>query len=87
MKSLPETEKTSHRAKLTLSDGFAPQDSFAIEKWSENRLKILKLNYPDIYSYLIDTPSEFTKEKNEVLDVARSMQLLYLWTCPGYLFS
>ena len=25
--------------------------------------KISEVTYPDIYSYLIDTPSEFTKEK------------------------
>ena len=62
-KSLPETEKTPYKAKLTLSDGFALPDPFAIEEWSDNTSKIPEVTYPDIYSYLIDTPSEFTKEK------------------------
>ena len=62
-KSLPETEKTSYKAKLTLSDGFALPDPFAIEEWSDNASEILEVTYPDICSYLIDTPSEFTKEK------------------------
>ena len=63
LKSLPETEKTSYKAKLTLSDGFALPDPLAIEEWSNNTLKIPEVTYPDIYSYLVDTPSEFTKEK------------------------
>ena len=63
LKSLPETEKTSYKEKLTLSDGFALPDPFAIEEWSDNTSKIMDVIYPDIYSYLIDTPSEFTKEK------------------------
>ena len=63
LKSLPETEKTSYKAKLTLSDGFALPDPFAIEEWSDNTSKIPEVTYPDIYSYLVDTPSEFTKEK------------------------
>ena len=62
-KSLMETEKTSQKAKLTLSDGFALPDPFAIEEWSNNTSKILEVTYPDIYSHLINTPSEFTKEK------------------------
>ena len=49
--------------KLTLSNGFALPAPFAIEEWSENTSKIPKVTYPDIYSYLIDTPSEFRKEK------------------------
>ena len=39
LKSLPETEKTSYKAKLTLSDGFALPDPFAIEEWSDNTSK------------------------------------------------
>ena len=62
-KSLLEREKTSYKAKLTLSDGFALPDPLAIEEWSDNTSKILEVTYPDIYSYLIDTTSEFTKEK------------------------
>ena len=61
-KSPPETEKTSYKAKLTLSDGFALPDPFPIEEWSDNTSKIPEVTYPDIYSDLLDTPSEFTKE-------------------------
>ena len=53
----------SYKVKLTLSDGFALPDPFAIEEWSDNTSKILEVTYPDIYSYLIDTPSEFIKKK------------------------
>ena len=59
--------KTSYKEKLTLSDGFALPDPFAVEEWSDNTSEIPEVTYPDIYSYLIDTPSEFKKEKNEVL--------------------
>ena len=61
-KSLPETEKTPYKAKRTFGDGFALPDPFAIEEWSDNTSKIPEVTYPDIYSYLIDTPSGFTKE-------------------------
>ena len=63
LKSLPETEKTSYKAKLTLSHGFALLDPFAVEEWCDNTSKIPEVTCPHIYSYLIDTPSEFTKEK------------------------
>ena len=39
-KSLLETEKTSYKEKLTLSDGFALQGLFTIDKWSDNTSKI-----------------------------------------------
>ena len=48
---------------LTLSNGFALPDPLVIEKWSENMSKTPDVTYSDICSYLIDTPSEFTKEK------------------------
>ena len=48
-KSLPETEKTSYKAKLTLSDGFALTDPFAFEERSDNMSKIPEVTYPDIY--------------------------------------
>ena len=39
LKSLPGTVKTSYKAKLRLSDGFALPDPFAIEEWSDNTSK------------------------------------------------
>ena len=63
LKSLPETEKNVIQSEVNTSDGFALPNPFAIEEWSDNMSKISEVTYPDIYSYLIDTPSEFTKEK------------------------
>ena len=51
----------SYKAKLTLSDGFA--EILPEWEWSDNTSKIPEVTYPDIYSYLRDTPSELTKEK------------------------
>ena len=62
-KSLREIDKASNKTKLTLSDGFALPDPFAVEEWSNNASKIPEVTYLDIYSYLTDTPSELTKEK------------------------
>ena len=63
LKSLPETEKNVIQSEVNTSDGFALPNPFAIEEWSDNMSKISEVTYPDIYSYLIDTPSEFTNEK------------------------
>ena len=42
--------------------------------------KFPEVTYSDIYSYLIDTPSEFRKEKMKFYKFC-------LWTCAGYLLS
>ena len=66
--------------KLTLSNGFALPAPFAIEEWSENTSKIPEVTYPDIYSYLIDTPSEFRKEK---MKCYKSLEAYNCFVC-GY---
>ena len=38
-KSLLEQKKTLYKVKLTLSDGFVLEDSFAIDEWSDNTSK------------------------------------------------
>ena len=59
-----EDDKQHYIRKLTLSNGTILDDPCGIpeDKWT-NDVKILpNLDWPDIYTYLIETPSEFTKE-------------------------
>ena len=49
--------------KLTLTDGKVLPDPYVLEKDWEGDVKLLPdLEWPEMYHYLINTPSEFTKE-------------------------
>ena len=61
---LSEEDKKDYKNKLTLANGTLLQDPFEVASWTdiENSLSYPKVNYGDIYSYLVDTPSIFTRD-------------------------
>lgn len=60
-----EKDRESYLKKLTLQNGKLLQDPFNIDakEWSTDVKKLPDITYPDIWNYLIETPSEFTKDK------------------------
>lgn len=60
-----ETEKQQlYKKKLTLSNGTSLADPSGIrtEFWEQDVSLLPDIDWPDIYNYLIDTPSEYTKD-------------------------
>eukprot|EP00795_Rhopilema_esculentum_P015958 gene15958-7289_t len=61
--SLDATEKANYRAKLTLSSGKAIPDPYTLQsEWSNDIANLPELSWRDVTEYLIDTPSNFSKE-------------------------
>ena len=61
--SLDATEKANYRAKLTLSSGEAIPDPYILQsEWSNDIANLPELSWRDVTEYLIDTPSNFSKE-------------------------
>ena len=61
---LEPTDKQRYLKKLTLNNNHVLPNPYAItEGWEDNVLLLPDIAYPDIYNYLIETPSEYTKDK------------------------
>ena len=60
--SLTDEERRNYFKKLTTSDGKQLPDPYILEEWSSDILKLPDIGSRDIDTYLIDTPSPFTKE-------------------------
>ena len=62
--SLSPSDKTSYATKLTLVNGIRLDDPYALcaDEWIKDATKWPSLQRPDIHSYLIDTPSLYTRE-------------------------
>lgn len=63
--SLSPSDKNSYSKKLTLVSGIRLTDPFAIPpcQWVNDETKWPRIQWPEIYNYLIDTPSVYTREK------------------------
>ena len=63
-KDLEQTDKNRYVKKLTLNNEHVLPDPYAItDGWEDNVLLLPDIAYPDIYNYLIETPSDYTKDK------------------------
>ena len=61
--SLSEEDKKGYLAKLTLSTGEQLPDPFILHSnWSDDVSLLPDITYPDIYHYLIEYSSQFSKE-------------------------
>ena len=61
---LTPNDKAHYTKKLTLNNDEILPDPYSIkEGWSDDVGLLPDVAYPDIYTYLIETPSEFTKDK------------------------
>lgn len=62
--NLENDDKDRYIKKLTLTDGTLLPDPYNISTgWESDVLRLPDITWPDICSYLIDTPSDFTKDK------------------------
>ncbi len=63
-KGLPAEYRLSHSNKLILSNGVRLPDQYSPSgQWVRDPTKWPKLQCPDIYVYLVEKPSVYTKEK------------------------
>ncbi len=49
--------------KLTLTDGTRFADPYTLTHWMDDLTGLPTVQWPDIYTYLIEKPSVYTKEK------------------------
>ena len=85
-----QEEKDHYLSKLTLQNEVVLSDPYNIERdsWKTDVMLMPDIAYPDIYSYLVETPSKFTKEglkANKSLDaflffLAGHVQKVYITT-------
>ena len=77
--SLSEEDKKGYLAKLTLSTGEQFADPFILHSnWSDDVSLLPDITYPDIYHYLIEYPSLFSKESLKAYKSLESYIFLYL---------
>lgn len=62
--TLSSSDRAGYLSKLVLSNGHQLPDPYSIpaEQWVVDRSKWPPISWPDIYNYLIQTPSVYTKE-------------------------
>lgn len=63
--NLSPSDKHCYSTKLTLVSGIRLTDPFAIPpcQWVNDETKWPSIQWPEIYNYLIDTPSVYTRDK------------------------
>ena len=60
--SLDKENKDQYDKKLTLADGQKLPDPLSLTEWGNDVTLLPDVNWPDIYNYLINSPSEYTYE-------------------------
>ena len=61
--SLSDEDKEGYISKLTLSDGQILPDPYSlVENWKNDVRSMPDISWGDVYNYLINTPSLFSKE-------------------------
>ena len=77
--SLEPSEQSRYKRKLTLSDGTTLPDPCSLKNdWKDDVLLLPDVSWPDVYNYLIDTPSDFTKES---LKAYKSLEAYNFFLC------
>lgn len=60
---LSEEDKICYKSKLTLSNGHTLPDPYTLqEEWKNDVTLMPDTTWPDVYNYLINTPSTFSTE-------------------------
>ena len=64
---LEESDKSAYEKKLTLNNGFLLPDPYSLgaSQWSSEENLLPDITFADITFYLIETPSEFTRDKTK----------------------
>ena len=60
--SLTNTDKADYKRKLTLSTGELLSDPFTMKNWKYDESSLPDISWSDIYNYLIEYPSVFSKD-------------------------
>ena len=60
--SLDEESQLYCDKKLTTADGKKVPEPISLKDWKNNVALLADVNWPDIYNYLVNTPSEYTHE-------------------------
>ena len=60
--SLDEESQLYYDKKLTTADGKKLPDPMSLKDWKNNVALLPDVNWPDIYNYPVNTPSEYTHE-------------------------
>ena len=76
--SLGNADQLNYKAKLTLSNGTILSDPYTLENWVEDVSVIPEIAFGDIYTYLIETPSVYTKES---LKAFKSLEAYNFFLC------
>ena len=60
--SITNTDEVDYKTKLTLSTGELLSDPFTVKIWKCDESLLSDISCPDIYNYLIEYPSVFSKD-------------------------
>lgn len=63
VRTLTARDRECYFKKLTLSNGTILTDPYAITQWKEDVTGLPSVEWPEIYTYFIEKPSVYTKEK------------------------
>lgn len=63
LRSLTVRDRDNYLKKLTLTDGTRLVDPYTITHWMDDLTGLPPIEWPDIYTYLIEKPSVYSKEK------------------------
>ena len=77
-KKLNEEDTKSYYDKLTLQNGTILPDPFSLTEWSDDLKYLPDIFSRDVNTYLIDTPSVYTKEK---LKAYKSLEAYDYFVC------
>ena len=77
--SLDEKDQANYKCKLTLTDGSVLPDPYSLDEgWQDDVGLLPDVDWPDIYNYVINTPSNFTKES---LKAYKSLEAYNFFIC------
>jgi hypothetical protein len=78
VKKLTSSDRKRYFDKIRLTDGTQLPDPFSLDNWSDDIAHLPDLSWIDVYTYLIDTPSVYTKE---ALKAWKSLDAYGLYAC------
>ena len=87
-KQLEPNDRENYKSKLMLTNGKILPDPFTLtSNWSNDVTLIPEINWPDIYNYLINTPSQFTYQSLKAYKSLESFNFFRFWACARNITS
>ena len=72
--SLDEESQLYYDRKLTTADGKKLLDPMSLKDWKNNVASLPDVNWPDIYNFLVNTPSVYTHESMKVYKLLKAYE-------------